>query len=702
MCIGKRKMRLQNGFRLGIIPLMRKSNPNNPEILAPVGTEGSLEAAVYAGADAVYFGAGACNARRNAGQFTGEKLKEAVRFCHGNGVSVHVTVNTLVRDEERSDVADTLCEIAESGADAIIVQDLTVLRLAQKICPELQLHGSTQMAVHNASGVKMLEDLGFSRVVLARELSIDEIRSIKEQTHAELECFVHGALCMSASGICYLSAMLGERSGNRGMCAQPCRLPFVCNGASYALSLKDMSHIAHYDTYREIGIASLKIEGRLKSPDYVAAAVDAVRRVRDGEPYSEQVLRDVFSRGGFTEGYYAAKRNHTMFGVRTEEDAKRAQAVLSGVRELYRGPRSDVPVSMHAVIKADKPSVLTVCDGTHTVSKEGAIPEAALHTALREESIEKSLKKTGGTPFSVESFSCELDDGLMLPSSALNALRRDALDALFKRRAAISDRTIRKAELSVPGKPRTAQPSFVVRYASFAQFTDNPAVSYFSLPIDELKKHLSCISGRVLGEIPILIYPDEESKTAETLRLLKANGLRYALAENIGAIRMAKEAGLIPVGGYGLNVTNSDAIEAYKEMGLCALTVSFELSAAKARDLNSELPLGMLVAGRLPLMQLRACPARGDKGCGDCEGRPDVTDRKGARFPLVCRERRYSTLLNSVPLYLCDKQLPPLDFYAIYLTVESKEEAAALIRSALNGEPPTGPHTTGLAFRKLL
>lgn len=681
---------------------MRKNQPNNPEILAPVGTEGSLEAAVYAGADAVYFGAGACNARRNAGQFTGERLKEAVKFCHAHGVNVHVTVNTLVRDEERKDVADTLEEIARSGADAIIVQDLTVLRLAKQICPDLQLHGSTQMAVHNASGVKMLEELGFSRVVLARELSIEEIRSIREQTHAELECFIHGALCMSASGICYLSAMLGERSGNRGMCAQPCRLPFVCNGSEYALSLKDMSHISHYDAYRQIGVASLKIEGRLKSPEYVAAAVDAVRRVRDGEPYSEQILRDVFSRGGFTDGYYTGRRNHTMFGVRTQEDAKRTQSALSGVRELYRGPKQSIPVSMRVMIAADRPAELTVDDGSHTVTVTGPVPEVALHTALRPESVEKSIRKTGGTPFSVESFACEISDGLMLPTSALNALRRDALDALYEARARIAEREIRTPDLKIAGQPRNATPKTVVRFASFDQFTDDPSIAYFSLPIDALAAHPECISNRTVGEIPILIYPGEEEKTRETLQKLRDGGLRYALVENIGAVRMAKEAGLIPVGGYGLNVTNSDAIAAYGEMGLAALFVSFELSAAKTRDLLSDLPLGMIVAGRLPLMQLRSCPARSDQGCGACGGRPVLSDRKGASFPIVCRERRYSTLLNSVPLYVCDKQLPPLDYYAVYLTVESKDEAASLIRSAIDKKPPAFSHTTGLAFRKLL
>ena len=681
---------------------MRRKNFENPEILAPVGTEGSLEAAVYAGADAVYFGAGACNARRNAGQFTGEKLVEAVRFCHAHGVAVHVTVNTLVRDEERGEVADTLSEIAASGADAIIVQDLTVARLSKQICPELELHGSTQMAVHNVSGVKMLEELGFSRVVLARELSIDEIRAIRENTAAELECFIHGALCMSASGICYLSAMLGERSGNRGMCAQPCRLPFVCNGAEYALSLKDMSHISHYPVYREIGVSSLKIEGRLKSPEYVAAAVDAVRRVRDGEPFSEQVLRDVFSRGGFTEGYYTGKRNHTMFGIRTQEDAKRSQAVLSEIRKLYRGPRSDIPVTMHARIRLGEPAALTAEDGTHTASVTGDVPELAQRSALTIEAVERSLRKTGGTPFSVASITCDLDENSMLPASQLNALRRSALDTLYAMRAATPKRAIHTPDLRISEEPRKANPQFFVRFSSYAQFADNPVIARFSLPIDVLLAHPDCISDRAVGEIPILIYPDEEAKTLEKLRSLRECGLRYAMADNIGAIRLAKEAGLLPIGGYGLNVTNSDAIAAYREMGVEMQVVSFELSAPKIRDLKSGIPLGMIVAGRLPLMQLRSCPARGNQGCMNCKGHPAVTDRKGMRFPLVCNERRYSTLLNSVPLYLCDKSLPPLDYYVIYLTTETKEEAQSLIHAAADGNPPDMQHTTGLAFRKLL
>ncbi len=674
----------------------------NPEILAPVGTEGSLEAAVYAGADAVYFGAGACNARRNAGQFTGERLQDAVRFCHAHGVSVHVTVNTLVRDEERNAVADTIEEIARAGVDAAIVQDLCVMKLIQKICPSLQMHGSTQMAVHNISGVRELADLGFSRVVLARELSIGEIRAIRQETNVELECFVHGALCMSASGMCYLSAMLGERSGNRGLCAQPCRLPFTCNGSDYALSLKDMSHIAHYAEYREIGVDSLKIEGRLKSPEYVAATVDAVRRVRDGEPYSEEMLRSVFSRSGFTEGYYRAERNHTMFGVRTEADAKRSKEAVSDVRALYRAPQKRVPVRAEIEIRAGQAASLSVSDGTHTVKASGDVPEPAVHAPLSEESVKKSIAKTGGTPFYLDAFNCALDPGLMLSASSLNTLRRTALDALYEKRAEPPEREILHPMPEPDGAVRRSTPVFCVRYASEKQWTDDPRIAYYSMPLNVLLKHPAYIRENAAAEVPALVYPDEEKIVVSNLLALRQQGLRYAVAENIGAIRLIREAGLVPVGGYGLNVTNSDAILEYAKRGVQMQFVSFELSAPKIRDLYSAIPLGMIVSGRLPLMQLRACPARTDRGCGSCDGRPVVGDRKGAAFPLVCHARQYSTLLNSVPLYVADKQLPPIDAYAVYLTVESTDEARALIQNTLDRAAYPDAHTTGLAFRNLL
>lgn len=674
-----------------------------PEILAPVGSEDALIAAVRSGADAVYFGTGECNARRSAGRFEGEALDAAVRYCHARNVAVYLTVNTLLRDEELSAAADTLYRIAESGADGIIVQDLAVARLAKEICPSLSRHASTQMAAHNAAGVRQLADMGFSRVVLARELSESEIRAIHNSTDVELEIFVHGALCMSASGMCYLSASLGERSGNRGTCAQPCRLPFACNGAKDCLSLKDMSHLGHMRALAEIGVASCKIEGRLKRPEYVAAAVDAARRARDGEPYETDSLAAVFSRSGFTDGYYTGRRDHRMFGTRTREDAERSKDVLAAYRTLYRAERPAVPFDARLLLSPDVPTELTVSDGTHTVTVRGEPGEWAKSVPTTPESAKISLMKTGGTPFALRSLQCEIAPGGMLPASKLNALRRDALEQLLAAREALPERAAKP--ITVPpstGGRHQKQPYWFVRFASAEQWFTDERIGACSLPVEALIAHPELASGGVWCELPALCYPHEEEKLADALHALFEQGVRDAVAGNISTIRMAKECGMRVHGGYGLNGTNRLAAEAYAALGLVDLCASFELPFAKMRDLSSPIPLGCLVAGRLPLMQLRACPARTDRGCGSCDGKPVVTDRMGRTFPLVCNGRRYSTMLNSVPYYVADKRLPELDFYTVYLTTESKEEAKRLFDSVVAARPPEGEHTTGMSFRTLL
>ena len=249
---------------------------------------------------------------------------------------------------------------------------------------------------------------------------------------------------------------------------------------------------------------------------------------------------------------------------------------------------------------------------------------------------------------------------------------------------------------------RQAAPTLCVRYASASQRAGTEDVSYYSMPIKELIAHPEHITAHAAAEVPALVYPEDSEAVRTMLRTLKDAGLSYGLAENIGAIRMICDAGLVPIGGYGLNVTNSDALDAYRALGVAAQFASFELTAPMLRDLKSAIPLGMIVAGRLPLMQLRACPARTDRGCGTCGGRPVVSDRKNAEFPLLCMDRKYSVLLNSVPLYLGDKPLPPLDFYAVYLTTETAEEAKTLIDAVRAHAPYKGPYTTGLAFRKLL
>lgn len=253
---------------------------NKPEILAPAGSFDSLTAAVRCGADAVYLGGRELNARRNAANFSDEELAQAVEYCHARGVKVYITLNTLVRDDEMETAMNAVRCACDVKADALILQDVGLTSLIRKAAPDMPLHASTQTSVQTLDGIKMLADMGFCRAVLPRELSKKEIEKIAAQSPIELEMFVHGALCMCLSGQCQLSAVLGSRSGNRGLCAQPCRLPFAADGGTgHDLSLKDMSLIEYLPELAQMGVLSFKIEGRMKRPEYVAAAVTACKRV---------------------------------------------------------------------------------------------------------------------------------------------------------------------------------------------------------------------------------------------------------------------------------------------------------------------------------------------------------------------------------------------------------------------------------------
>ena len=290
---------------------------NKVEILAPVGSMEALKAAVRCGANAVYLGQKNFSARKNSQNFDEEELLEAVAYAHQRGVQVHQALNILVFDHELDALKGCIRAACQAGVDALIVQDLGVASIVKALAPDLPLHASTQMAIHSPAGVKAAEELGFSRVVLARELSREEIARIRKSTPLQLEVFVHGAHCMCVSGQCYMSAMFGGKSGNRGQCAQPCRLPFTVEGqGENVLSLKDMSLVEKLPLLQEMGIDSVKIEGRMKRPEYVAAAVTACRMALAGERPDLHSLQAVFSRSGFTSGYFDAKVDKTMFGFR--------------------------------------------------------------------------------------------------------------------------------------------------------------------------------------------------------------------------------------------------------------------------------------------------------------------------------------------------------------------------------------------------
>ena len=667
------------------------------EVLAPVGGREQLTAAVFSGADAVYLGTGNFNARRRADNFGGGSLKEAVAWCHGRGVRVHVTVNTLVRDRELPALFDTVKEVAEAGADAVILQDLAAAALFRDHVPALPRHASTQMSVHSVQGALLARELGFSRVILARELSLEEIRRIREAVDVELEVFVHGALCMGFSGQCLLSAMLGERSGNRGYCAQPCRLDFRAGERDHALSLKDACLIPHIRELEEAGVSSLKIEGRLRRPEYVAAAVDACRKALAGEAPDLDRLERVFSRSGFTDGYLTGRRDLRMFGRRTEEDKSDSAGVLGELSGLYRRELSRVPVDMALTLRPGEPVRLTVSDGEREVSAEGEAPEPVRSAAP---DFAAQLGRTGGTPFYLRSLKEDAEPGW---TARLNPLRREALARLLAAREAAEPWPLEGApELPGPRK-KSSQPKLRLRFETKEQFFELPEAEAYYLPVEALDAEtVEALGEKLIAELPRLLFPGAEAAMAERLRALHAFGLRTVCAGNPGTLRLARELGFRVSGGFDLNILNGRALREWAALGAAEALLSPELYLPAADSLGEGIPRGVVAYGHLPLMLFRCCPMQGEAGCGSCPGRRFLRDRQGAEFPVLCHGKRYSTLLNPVPLYVGDRDLRAVDFTVAYFTLEEREECRRIAALLSESAPFKGERTLGPYFRKML
>lgn len=676
-----------------------------PEVLAPAGGKESLIAAVRSGADAVYFGADGFNARRNAENFSQADFLDAVAYCRVRGVKVYITLNTLITDRERDSLKNTLRLICESGADAVIVQDLGVAAAVRRYCPSLPLHASTQTAVHNISGARELLELGFSRIVLARENSFEEIEKICRETGAETEIFVHGAHCMSVSGMCYMSSAFGARSGNRGLCAQPCRLNFNADGREYALSLKDMSLISHLDEIAEAGVSSLKIEGRMKRPEYVAAAVTAVKTKLAGQTPDTETLKSVFSRSGFTDGYFTGKRTLDMFGSRTKDDVTAASAVLPLLRGLYKDERNAVPVKAKLFV-TNTDSKLDLTDGINTVEVCGSKPETAKTVPLNEERAERSVSKLGGTPYLFTGAAYSIADGMTLSASAMNAMRREAVEQLTAVRAKpVCHPFDNTAEPEInTGRPKNS-PKIRMRFARFSQIPDGIKCERIILPVGEILKNSDMISSDnniYCAEIPPLVYPFDEEIMSERLQKCRSAGIKYALCENIGAVRLARENGLTPVGGHMLNILNSDAAEEYRKIGVCDITLSSEMSFSLMREVTTEARFGFIGYGHMPLMRFRCCPMQKKNGCGGCSGVREITDRRGVKMTVLCSEKRFSTLYNPVPLYTGNMKIPPCDFVTLYFTNETQERCRLVADSFAAHKNAPFAKTSGLYDKELL
>ena len=683
-----------------------------PEVLAPAGSPECLTAAVRCGAAAVYLGVEEFNARRSAHNFTTESLKEAVAFCRARGVAVYLTLNTLVRQEELDAAVDTAIKAAECGVDALILQDVGLARRLRVVMPDMPLHASTQLSCHTPAGVKILRDAGFTRVVLAREMTRDEIAACAD-LGVELEVFVHGALCMSVSGQCYFSAMLGGRSGNRGACAQTCRLPFEptgdrprpCPADKAALSLKDNCLVDYVQDLAKLGVKSLKIEGRMKRPEYVAAATAVYAGAVRGEipsPADLERLKSVFSRTGFTDGYYTDKRGGGMFGVRRHEDVTAAAPVLKELARLYDKEVPRVAVEMDFVLTAAE-SRLIIRDGTHEVTLCGDGGEVAQNRPLDAARVEEQLRKTGGTPYAVSRVSVAVEEGLTLPMSVINGLRRDAIEKLTVKR---QDFTLVKCDnrtasstlpVAAAGATRT-----VARLADAAQYSPDLGADIVILPLSTPADTLKSVATHVaVGvEIPRGMF-GKEDVIRNRLAAAKAAGAKLALCGNVGALPLAKEAGLVPMGGFGLNLTNSESLCFYAERGLKMATLSMELTLSQMkRLLPAPLPVGLMVYGHQPLMLTRNCPRKAALGsCKGCQGQ-GITDRTGTTFPVVC-EGGCAEVLNSVPLWWGDAvdMLPTVDFHLFHFTVEDAARCKAVIAAYKQGGKPPAAITRGLYKR---
>ena len=684
----------------------------NIEILAPVGSEEMLHAAVFSGADAVYLGFSGFNARTGAGNFDADSLKEAVRFCHARGVKVHVALNTTVYGGELASLCDAIRAVAASGADAVICQDLAVATLIGKIAPQLPRHGSTQMSVHTLQGALELKELGFTRVVLARELSLPEVEQITRHCGIETECFVHGALCMCVSGQCYLSAFLGGRSGNRGSCAGPCRLPFEANalpegkpGRLHHLSLKDNSVIDKLDQLQAIGVASAKIEGRLRTPEYVAAAVSACLAGREGRAYDRDLLKNAFSRSGFTSGYLDGKIDGTMFGVRSEADAELTKKTLPALRELYRRERSRVPVRMKLEIEeGGQKLTVTDADGNKAFAYGDFEPQPARTDPT--ESLKRSLAKTGGTPFAAENIEVEMDEGpWFVPGSTVNELRREALDALLKKREVLRPWPVQDVELE-PLPQRTLPPHRTLR-ARFERWDQVPeqalsGVEYLILPIAQADRVPREWRGKTLLELPRVMFGKLEEDTARRVAATQDAGFAGYEVSNIAHLRLCR--GLPMSGGFGLNVTNQVAAQFYADNGLGSMlilpeTKDSDISTIAPTHAGKPVPTGVLVYGHMPLMVTRACPLQNIHDCAHCDKTGTLTDRKAKKFPVRCG-MGVRTIYNPVPIYMGDKPgALTVDYGVAYFTLESREEAAAILDNIRVHAPFEGDFTRGLYFK---
>lgn len=670
------------------------------EILAPAGSLESLKAAVNCGADAVYIGGKQFSARQNAANFDNAELKQAADLCHLHNIKIYLTVNTIIFDNQVNEFAEFIKNAANAGIDAFIVQDFGAAEIIRNIVPDANIHGSTQMTIHSVKGAQLLKELGFKRVVISRELTEKQIQEICS-TGIETEVFVHGALCMCMSGQCYLSSLIGQRSANRGFCAQPCRLPYSVykNPQFNGLSLKDLSLVNHLQKLSDIGVFSLKIEGRMKRPEYVAAAVCACRQSLNGQTPDMALLRSIFSRSGFTDGYFTGKFSN-MFGSREKEDVIAAKDILPDIRKKYSHEKKSGKLDFYAEIKKDNPVKLTVSDDCDSVTVTGEIPETAINKPIDFTYLERQLSKLGGTIYQFGNLNADIDDGLSLSAKTINALRRNAVEALNLKSIKRNTPEYICVPLDIdPENKIESLKEIRVRISNQNQLDAVSEADRIIIPTNVFLNNRYENISKIIIEPPRFIY--NEAEIFGVLKKCKSLGAEHLMCSNPAYIKIGKELGFKLHGDFGLNTANSYSLNFLKKMNFEDTVLSFEMKLKQISSLRKAISTGIIAYGYLPVMLTKNCPIKNEVGCEKCK--KIIFDRTGRANKIVCHGN-YTEILNAQALYLADRleDLKNISFITLYFTDEGPDEIKKIIDEYRFGYSAKDNITRGLYYRGVI
>lgn len=694
------------------------------ELLAPAGSWEAMEGAIGAGADAVYVGGPLFGARAYAPNLSVEELCRAVEYVHLRKCRLYLTVNTLLKNKELfCQLEDYLSPLYQQGLDAVIVQDLGVFAFIRERFPDLPIHASTQMGITGVNSARMLEEAGAVRIVAARELSLGELRQIREGTSLEIEAFVHGALCYSYSGQCLFSSMLGGRSGNRGRCAQPCRLTYQAGDKKgQLLSPKDICTLELLPEILKAGVYSLKIEGRMKQPEYVAGVTSIYRKYldlclegRDWDPETlkrdKDFLKDLFSRGGFCTGYLKGSPGPSMITFKNEKKTGTCPVKIRKRKEKIKG---------YLMLSSDSRAILEVSFGGYTATVMGSVPERAAKQPTDRERILGQIRRTGDTAFEFGELRLDMEEDLFIPVSQLNSLRRDGIRALeekvlqeFRRPGGVSgtkiltEKNTKKDRVGVKAEAKdVVMAASCETLAQWKALASMDKIRELYLPIPLFEQICGQQGGAYFQDLaqrrewflalPHIIRPRDLDGVFQACSQALSYGCKGFLVRNLESFAFLAGKGWAGICHLdaGLYTYNDRAVEFWREQGAAAFMVPFELNQKELAHRDNAQSY-MMVYGHIPLMLSAQCIQKNTKKCDGKSRILVLKDRYKKEFPVqCCCDLCYNIIYNSLPYGLPGYQdtLRGMGLYRYFLsfTLESGAQTRKVAEAFLRGQGPEG------------